>query len=114
VPGSVSRVCLLRVLLVSEKHHGVHFTRRRGRALLIQPSPEVLKRQLYARAGVREYWMVDPGRRVITICSRTAPGVLDTTAELGAAAGDVLTSPLLPGFATALMTLFGPGSTEKR
>jgi Uma2 family endonuclease len=62
---------------------------------------ETLKRQLYARAGVREYWMVDPDRGAITVCRRTARGVLQTAAELTAARGDVLTSPLLPGFSVA-------------
>jgi Uma2 family endonuclease len=67
---------------------------------------ETLKRQLYARAGVREYWMADPDRDVVTVCRRSAPGVLETMPELTAAAGDVLESPLLPGFSLALSALF--------
>jgi len=59
---------------------------------------ETLKRDLFARAGAREYWMVDPDRGAITVCRRTARGVLQTAAELTAGGGDVLTSPLLPGF----------------
>jgi Uma2 family endonuclease len=67
---------------------------------------ETLKRQLYARAGVREYWMVNPDRESIEVCRQAAPGVLDTAAELRARQGDLLTSPLLPGFSVALSRLF--------
>jgi Uma2 family endonuclease len=70
---------------------------------------ETLKRQLYARAGVLEYWMVDPERETITVCRQTTPGLLETAAELTAAAGDVLTSPLLPGFSAGLNAIFASG-----
>jgi Uma2 family endonuclease len=68
---------------------------------------ETLKRDLYARAGVREYWMVDPGREAVTICRRSEPGVLVTTATLATSAGDALASPLLPEFVLPLSVLFG-------
>jgi hypothetical protein len=42
---------------------------------------------------VREYWLVDPGRDAIVVCRQVAPGVLETTGELTAAAGGVLASP---------------------
>ena len=74
---------------------------------------ETLKRQLYARTGVREYWMVDPDARSITVCRQMAPGELATAGELTAAGGDVLTSPLLPGFSVALATVFEPGILDK-
>ena len=67
---------------------------------------ETLKRQLYARAGVREYWMVDPDRDVVSVCRQSAPGVLETVAELTGRARDALTSPLLPGFELALGQVF--------
>jgi Uma2 family endonuclease len=67
---------------------------------------ETLKRQLYARAGVREYWIVDPDRHSIEVCRHTPPGRLDTAADLRARQGDVLTSPLLPGFPLALASVF--------
>jgi Uma2 family endonuclease len=71
---------------------------------------ETLKRQLYARTGVREYWMVDPDARTITACRQTALGQLETAGELTAAGGDVLTSSLLPGFSAPLAMVFEPGA----
>jgi Uma2 family endonuclease len=35
---------------------------------------ETLKRDLYARAGVREYWMVDPDARAVRVCRWPAIG----------------------------------------
>ena len=57
---------------------------------------ETVKRQLYERTGVSEYWVVDPEIETIRVYRRTG----DTFAraiELSADAGDVLTTPLLPG-----------------
>jgi len=67
---------------------------------------ETLKRNLYARAGVREYWMVDPDARTITVCSQVGSAGFDRTTELTAASGDTLTTELLPGFSLALEHLF--------
>jgi len=70
---------------------------------------EILKRQLYARAGVREYWMVDPEGQAISVCRQSGSAGFEHTIELRAASGDVLTSELLPGFSLALERLFeGP------
>jgi hypothetical protein len=33
-----------------------------------------LKRRLYRRVGVQEYWLVDPGARAVTICWWTEEG----------------------------------------
>jgi Uma2 family endonuclease len=74
---------------------------------------ETLKRRLYARTGVREYWIVDPDRRTIAVCRQTAPGELETAIELTAAAGDVLASPLLPGFSPPLAVVFEPGTIDR-
>jgi Uma2 family endonuclease len=57
---------------------------------------ETLKRDRYERAGVREYWIVDPQRRVVRVLRRGGAGFL-APQEFLAAAGDVLITPLLPG-----------------
>jgi Uma2 family endonuclease len=66
---------------------------------------EVLKRQAYERFGAREYWIFDPQRETTQAWERTAEG-LRRKALLSAAAGDVLTSPLLPGFEMSLGEIF--------
>ncbi len=66
---------------------------------------EVLKRQAYERFGAREYWMFDSHRKTAQVWERTAEG-LRRRALLSAAAGDVLTSPLLPGLEIPLAEIF--------
>jgi len=66
---------------------------------------EVTKRRLYERAGVREYWIVDPELDVVKVFRREAPG-LPRVAELSREGGDTLTTPLLPGLAISLPELF--------
>ena len=58
-----------------------------------------LKRQLYSRRGVREYWVVDPQLRTIEVY-RLHENVLVLEATLRGS--DVLTSPLFPGFSCAV------------
>jgi Uma2 family endonuclease len=67
---------------------------------------ETLKRAVYARSGVREYWMVDPDAQTVVVCRATPAGTLDTVATLSAARSETLTSPMLPGFAIAVGELF--------
>jgi Uma2 family endonuclease len=67
---------------------------------------EALKRDLYARAGVREYWMVDPDAETVRVCRWSEPGASAEETKLTAAAGDTLETPLLPGFALGLGDLF--------
>jgi Uma2 family endonuclease len=71
-------------------------TRRRDQAL---------KLHRYERLGVREYWLVDPARRTVTVY-RLREGVFVRIADLSAAAADVLTSPILPGLEIWLAALF--------
>ena len=62
------------------------------------------KRDLYDRAGVPEYWIVDRFAQQVEVYRRAADGTLALVAQVPAAA--TLTSPLLPGFACAVATLF--------
>ena len=68
---------------------------------------ESIKRKLYERAGVLEYWFVDPDKdlvRVYRFASREVRGVL----QLSAQADDSLTTLLIPGLQISLRRLFRP------
>jgi Uma2 family endonuclease len=67
---------------------------------------EVVKRKLYERYGVREYWIVDPDLETVKIYRLTDQGYV-RAAELARETHDVLSSPLLPGFQTPLAEIFG-------
>lgn len=62
-----------------------------------------LKRALYAKHGVQEYWQVDTDARTIAVLTLTENGF-----ELAAVYGEgqTLTSTLLPGFALDLDLVF--------
>ena len=55
-----------------------------------------LKLSLYSRQGVREYWIVDWRARTVQVYRRHQTQLVLAATLLGE---DVLTSPLLPGFA---------------
>ena len=61
------------------------------------------KRELYARYGVPEYWLIDPYAKIVTVLTLGVDGY-DTYAVFGE--GDILTSPTLAGFALNLSELF--------
>src|SRR5207245_2802868 len=65
---------------------------------------ETIKRQLYQRAGVSEYWVVDPELDVVRIY-RSANG-FEQPRELSREAGDVLATPLLPSLELRLADIF--------
>jgi Uma2 family endonuclease len=65
----------------------------------------VRKRALYERAGVAEYWVVDPGIDEVRVF-RAEGGRYVPPAILSAEAGDALSSPLLPGPGLSLVDLF--------
>jgi len=62
-----------------------------------------VKRGLYGRRGVQEYWIVDPRAQTVDVY-RPMDGVLAHVTRL--TRQDTLTSPLLPGFTCAVGTLF--------
>ena len=62
-----------------------------------------VKLKLYSRRGVNEYWIVDWQQRKIEVYRRQGLA-LHLAATLYAT--DTLTSPLLPGFACPVVTLF--------
>lgn len=64
----------------------------------------LLKRDVYERVGVIEYWIVDPQRNVVMVYRRAARG-FDPPAELSKDARDVLTTALLPGLEIPLDAL---------
>lgn len=66
---------------------------------------EGLKLERYGLWGVQEYWTVDPSRNAVRIYRR-AGDRLRRNSDLTAAAGDRLTTPLLPGLAIRLDEIF--------
>jgi Uma2 family endonuclease len=62
---------------------------------------EVQKKAVYERFGVAEYWIADPKVDTIRVYRR---GAYDTPVTLRS--NDVLTSPLFPGLALDVATLF--------
>jgi Uma2 family endonuclease len=66
---------------------------------------ETIKRRLYERAGVSEYWVVDPELDVIRVYGREADR-FGRPRELSAEAGDVLVTQLLPDLELPLTRVF--------
>jgi Uma2 family endonuclease len=66
-----------------------------------------VKKSGYERRGLPELWLVDTAASEVLIFRRSEPSApaFDGSVELGT--GDVLESPLLPGFALPLERLFG-------
>ncbi|MBW3631733.1 MAG: Uma2 family endonuclease [Chloroflexi bacterium] len=65
------------------------------------------KRNLYARFGVQEYWIVDPDARTITVLALTG----DKYETVPLADDDMIQSRVLPGLSLTLTAVF-MGTTE--
>jgi Uma2 family endonuclease len=65
-----------------------------------------IKRARYEQAGVRELWLVDTDSDTVMIDRRSAPHAPAFDDHFVLGAGDMLTSPLLPGFALEVDELF--------
>ena len=107
---SSSRICYI----TAERRHSVLTTQHvRGTPDLVievgspgtRGRDETIKRRLYERAGVSEYWIVDPELEVIRIYQRQGDGYARAR-ELSRDTDDVMTSPLFPGFDLPLETIF--------
>jgi Uma2 family endonuclease len=75
---------------------------------IISPSSatrdRVTKRNLYARYGVPEYWLVDPDAKTVTIFSDPQDGRY----QAEQAVSDVAISATIPGLSADLKALFAP------
>jgi Uma2 family endonuclease len=63
-----------------------------------------IKRDLYARFGVPEYWIVDPVSHAVTVCSAPRDGRYSQEATVF----DTADSATIPGLSVDLATLFAP------
>jgi Uma2 family endonuclease len=68
---------------------------------------EVIKRKLYERYGVGEYWIVDPVVETIKVYRREGTAY-QRVAELNNESGDVLSTPLLPELLIPMSEVFKP------
>ena len=66
---------------------------------------EIIKRKLYERTGVGEYWVVDPELEAVKVY-RAAGGRFVKEADISLESKDVLTSPLFPELNLALSQIF--------
>jgi Uma2 family endonuclease len=66
---------------------------------------ETIKRRLYERSGVSEYWVLDPDLEVVRVY-RNRDGKFERPVELRADAADVLTSRHLEGLEMPLNRVF--------
>jgi Uma2 family endonuclease len=68
---------------------------------------ETIKRELYERSGVSEYWVVDTQLDVLRVYRAGEKG-FEKPVEWSLEAGDVVTTPLLAGLELPLSRVFRP------
>jgi Uma2 family endonuclease len=66
---------------------------------------EIVKRKLYERFGVEEYWVVDPVLELVKIYRQTGAG-FQRVAEISVEEGGTITTPLFPGLSIDVATVF--------
>jgi Uma2 family endonuclease len=66
---------------------------------------QTIKRALYERTGVNEYWIVDPKSEVVRVY-RNGPDGFGQPVEFRRGVGDTLTTTLLPGLEVSLDRIF--------
>jgi Uma2 family endonuclease len=66
---------------------------------------ETVKRRLYERSGVSEYWLADPKIEAIRVY-RSQGARFGRARELPREEADVLTTPLFPGLTMPLVRVF--------
>ncbi len=67
------------------------------------------KRKEYARAGITEYWIVQPRESVVSVLNLKVRSYQERRFKLG----DIATSQRLPGFEVAVSELFAAGKPPK-
>jgi Uma2 family endonuclease len=65
---------------------------------------ERLKRDVYERTGVREYWVIDPERNIVDVYQWDSADKSERTIRLNQS--ESLTTPMLEGFYLPLVKLF--------
>ncbi len=67
---------------------------------------EGIKRKLYERFGVSEYWIVDPETEAVEVLRQRGDEGFERVAELSRGSGEALSTPLLPGLEIPLEEIF--------
>lgn len=70
-----------------------------------------VKRSLYAKAGIREYWIIDPQEKTVTLLSLKANDYELVSCK---SPGGIAESLLLPGFRISVTKLLQAGQPPKR
>lgn len=94
-----------RAIITDKNVHGVPDLVVEILSETTRKTDEVIKRKLYERYGVAEYWIVDPELETVKIYRMTDQGYV-RSAELARETSNELSTPLLPGFAVPLAEIF--------